>query len=106
MSTSMNLIQRANPTPHLATQAYAERTAVHSSGQIVHLQGYCPWASHLHDLEVKAREANHKPPPPLVTYVLYPDSGGSYRVQAVAEAPGSFVSRKALPAPWSASSHA
>lgn len=87
------------PARSIVAKAYAERTAVHGSGQILQLQGYCPWASHLYDLEVKAREGKQTPPP-LVMYVVFPDSGGSYRVQAVAEAPGSFVSRKALPAPW------
>ena len=91
-------------TSRLTKQAYAERTAVHGSGQILQLHGYCPWASHLYDLEVKAREGKQTPPP-LVMYVVFPDSGGSYRVQAVAQAPGSFVSRKALPAPWSAPLH-
>ena len=93
-----------NNTWCLTEQAYAERHAVHGSGQIMRLQGYCPWPSHLHDLEVKAREGKQTPAP-LVMYVVFPDSGGSYRVQAVAEAPGSFVSRKALPAPWYAPLH-
>ena len=33
-------------------------------------------------------------------YCLFPSHDGSTRVRAVPEAPGSFASRKALPAPW------
>jgi len=33
-------------------------------------------------------------------YVLYPDDGGKWRIQAVPESPESFQSRKPLPEEW------
>ena len=33
-------------------------------------------------------------------YVLYTDQSGQWRVQAIPEEQGSFISRKALPEPW------
>jgi uncharacterized UPF0160 family protein len=35
-----------------------------------------------------------------VKYVIYQDSRGGFRVQAVAVEPGSFTSRRALPEAW------
>jgi uncharacterized UPF0160 family protein len=53
----------------------------------------CPWKDHLFELEKEGGLEN-------VLYALYPDSGGSYRIQAVPVSPNSFDSRKKLPADW------
>ncbi len=68
----------------------ATRHAVHPSGKIVILTHFAPWKSHLYEL----------PGGDEVLYVLYQDSGKSWRVQCVPESEGSFVSRKPLPAEW------
>lgn len=68
---------------------------VRSSGVLV-LERYVPWKEHLHALEEAAA--------PPVLYVVYPEDdrhpGGRWRVQAVAEAPGTFRCRRPLPEAW------
>ena len=70
----------------------SSRSAVHPSGEILLLEQYAPWQGHLGDLEAELELEGH------VKYCVFPDSGGSWRVQAVAKE--GFVSRKALPSPW------
>ena len=50
----------------------------------------------MHDLEGEMAI----PPSERPLYVLYGDTSGQWRVQAVALTPDSFDSRKALPEPW------
>merc|ERR1719254_373486 len=56
------------------------------------LPRYCPWQDHLSDIETEQDLQG------LLKYVLFEDSAGSWRVQAVS-AEG-FASRKALPSTW------
>ena len=71
------------------------RFEVDPSGGIMRLTTYCPWKEHLHSLEAEAGAAGQ------VLYVLYEDEREhKWRIQAVSASPGSFESRKALPAPW------
>ena len=75
-----------------------ERTTVDPSGQIMKLSSFVPWKSHVYELEeelgIQGDEAN-------VKYVVYgDDKDGSWRIQAVGVAPGSFTSRKPLPEAW------
>lgn len=76
--------------------ALAGRHAVHPSGRIVLLQQYCPWKSHLHDLEAEQGLTAEQVP----WYVVYPDEKKNWRVQAVSVVPNGFDNRKPLPAPW------
>ncbi|KAJ8608162.1 hypothetical protein CTAYLR_010301 [Chrysophaeum taylorii] len=62
-----------------------------STGEIVDLETYCPWQAHIFDLETEPGRAK---------YVLYEDSKGGWRVQAVPVQAGSFKSRLPLPEPW------
>jgi uncharacterized UPF0160 family protein len=75
-------------------RAIVSRLLVHPSGHIAVLEQYCPWQSHLFDIEAEIRVE------PLILYVLYGDSSGSWRIQAVPEKPGSFQSRRKLPEAW------
>lgn len=54
----------------------------------------CPWKSHLHQLEV---ELGVTVP---IKYMIYVDSAKRWRVQCVNVEPGSFESRKPMPAAW------
>jgi len=56
------------------------------------LDRYCPWQSHLTDLEAEQAIEG------LLKYVLFEDSSGSWRVHAVSSE--GFASRKALPSTW------
>lgn len=80
------------PARSIVEAAMKERKIVHASGEIMLLNQYCPWAGHLSDLEAEQDIEG------LVKYVLFGDSGGSWRVQAVSSE--GFASRKALPFPW------
>ena len=75
-----------------------ERTAVEASGQIMKLSSFVPWKSHLYELE---EELGIQGEGETVKYVVYEDDrDGSWRIQAVGVAPGSFTSRKPLPEAW------
>merc|ERR1712187_809344 len=80
------------PARSIVDAAVSARKGIHVSGEIMMLDRYCPWQGHLSDIE---KELNIEG---LLKYVLFEDSGGSWRVQAVS-AEG-FASRKALPSTW------
>lgn len=83
------------PARQLVAAAFAERAALHPSGQILFLKTYCPWADHLFQLEEEAGVVG------LTKFVLYDDAKGSMvRVHAVPSTPGSFHLRLALPEKW------
>ena len=72
----------------------AARCEIHPSGQIMVLAHFCPWKDHLFELEAEQGASGS------VLYVLYQDTGGSWRIQAVPADPTSFESRKKLPSAW------
>lgn len=84
------------PARTIVEAAIKARQEVHSSGEIMKLSRFCPWQDHLFDLEVE--EESYRSP--LVKYVLFQDSRGSWRVQAAPKVRGSFENRLALPKVW------
>lgn len=61
---------------------------VDSSGEIVELaKGGCPWKEHLYHLESELS------PAAAITFVIYTDQAGQWRVQCVPKEPHSFQSR-------------
>ncbi|KAF8321993.1 metal-dependent protein hydrolase [Cantharellus anzutake] len=86
-----------SPARKLVEEAFSGRTEIHASGKIILFEQFAPWKEHLFDLE----EDQSLSPADKPYYVIYPDEiAGSWRVQAVPVAPGSFDSRKALPEKW------
>ncbi|UYV70664.1 C12orf10 [Cordylochernes scorpioides] len=76
------------PARSLVQQALERRLEVDPSGEIMELaQGGCPWQDHLFSLESESGQ---------VKYLIFPDTTGSWRVQAVPIFPGSFNLRKPL----------
>lgn len=61
---------------------------------IVRLERYCPWSSHVFDVEAEMDIEGQ------TVYVLYQDTHGNWRVQAVPPTEGSFDCRKKLPESW------
>ncbi|KAK9475138.1 metal-dependent protein hydrolase [Dipodascopsis tothii] len=61
--------------------------------RVLVLEQFVPWKDHLYALEAELGAEGR------TQYVLYPDKT-SWRIQAVAVSPASFVSRRALPEPW------
>lgn len=83
------------PARNIVKEALGKRFEVHPSGQIVRLDTFTLWKTHLLELE----EELQLPAP--ILYVLYAESNSSkWRVQCVPESESSFVSRKPLPEPW------
>ncbi|RKO89601.1 metal-dependent protein hydrolase, partial [Blyttiomyces helicus] len=85
------------PAREIVEKDLADRFKIDPSGKIILLSQFCPWKEYLHMLE---KETGIKEDD-LPLYVIYEDDRAhQYRVQAVAESPESFNSRKALPEPW------
>ena len=82
------------PARSLVVEGLASCRNVHPSGHIMVLDNFCPWKEHLFELEQEQDIAGS------ILYVLYQDSGGSWRIQAVPVDPDSFDSRKKLPEAW------
>ena len=82
------------PARSIVQKAVDERFTHHSSGSILVLDSQCPWKDHLFEIE-KDQSLNAD-----ILYVLYGDSGGSWRIQAVPVEPTSFSSRKKLLEPY------
>jgi len=84
------------PGRSIIAEALEMRFKTDPSGQIIALQSYAPWKSHLPDMEATIVGQNSA----LIAYVIYPDQNEMWRIQCVAEAPNSFNSRIPLPEPW------
>mmetsp|Transcript_23127 Transcript_23127/g.30047 ORF Transcript_23127/g.30047 Transcript_23127/m.30047 type:complete len:415 (-) Transcript_23127:200-1444(-) len=82
------------PARDIVQRAILDRTNVHESGQVVKFDQFAPWKSHLFDLEKDLGIDGQ------IKYVLYADTSGKWRIQAVPVEEGSFASRLALPEEW------
>ncbi|CAI5718590.1 unnamed protein product [Peronospora destructor] len=83
------------PAREIVEKAVSNRFQTHKSGEIVHFPEFCPWKSHLHDLEEKLLIQGQ------IKFVLYNDpTGNMTRVQALNVEPGSFALRKGLLPLW------
>ncbi|PIN02958.1 putative metal-binding protein [Handroanthus impetiginosus] len=90
-----NLARSWLPARSIVMECIEARLDIDPSGEIMVLDGMCPWKLHLFELEEEMKIS-----PPL-KYVLYQDDRSkNWRVQAVKIAPDKFESRKALPARW------
>ena len=65
------------PCRAIVESAIDAAPAAHPSGLILVLDQYCPWSDHLFDIEEERKGTGIG----RFTYVLYPDSGGMWRVQ-------------------------
>jgi len=84
------------PAYKIVRDALSTRKEVHPSGEIMKLPRFCPWQEHLFDLEAD-EEAYREP---LVKYILFQDSRGTWRIQAAPKVRGSFENRLPLPKAW------
>lgn len=67
--------------------------------RILVLDEYCNWKSQIYDIEERLIAEGKISEDNKPLYIIYP-GGDSWRVQAIAVSPSSFVSRKPLPEPW------
>lgn len=85
------------PARDIVKGALAVRFEADASGEIMVLPQFCPWKSHLYELEAELSTAEA---PIAIKYVLYEDSSGKWRIQCVSVTPDSFTNRLSMPEPW------
>lgn len=91
----LELVHSWLPARDLVEQAVSKRFETHKSGEIVYFPDYCPWKSHLYDIEAKLLI------PGQIKFVLYKDTTGNMtRVQGINVESGSFALRQGLLAEW------
>lgn len=85
------------PAREFLKAAIESSKVVEPTGKIIVLDQYLPFKDHLYAIEVDLTVSEID----KAIYVVYPDeTGGNWRVQAIAVSSDSFESRKALPEPW------
>jgi uncharacterized UPF0160 family protein len=82
------------PARAVVLNAMKARADIHPSNAILFIPTACPWKDHVFEVEQEMKCIGS------VLYVVFGDSGGSWRVQAVPTDPHSFGQRKGLPEPW------
>lgn len=91
----LTLVNSWLPARSIVEDAVKARFQTHASGEIVYLPQYCPWKSHLADIEEKLLI------PDQLKFVLYNDATGNMvRVQGINVDSSSFALRQALAQPW------
>ena len=91
----LHLTESWLPARDIVEETIAKRHSIDESGAILKFEQYCPWKSHLYDIEEELGLGEQ------VKFVLYEDGTGSmWRIQAINTAPGKFDLRLALPEPW------
>ncbi|KAJ7487630.1 GAMM1 protein [Mycena galericulata] len=84
------------PARDLLIASIESSKQIDPTGKILVFEQFLPWKEHLFDLEAESGV----PESDKAIYAVYPDDGGSWRVQAVPVSSESFDSRKALPEAW------
>jgi uncharacterized UPF0160 family protein len=83
------------PAKQIVEKAIANRHEVHCSGEVVRLDPFCPWKSHLLPLEQSLSLS------PSIKFVLYQESNSpKWRVQAVPVHKNTFENRLSLLEAW------
>ncbi|XP_054271260.1 MYG1 exonuclease [Macrosteles quadrilineatus] len=82
------------PARSMVANAIAKRFNVDPSGQIIELEGHCPWKEHFFNLE---KELSIENP---ILFVIFSDSHRNWRCQAVSVNAGSYVCRQFLHHEW------
>ena len=75
-------------------KAVKERFNVHGSGNVIHLEQYCPWKEILFNIE-KAEQIEG-----MIKFVLFMNQNGEYTISTVPVTLGNFAYRKGLPKLW------
>lgn len=90
-----SVVESELPAREYVEDALLARTSVDPSGKLLVFQsGGMPWKTHLYELEAKHGIEGQ------VAFVLYTDSAGMWRVQAVTAKGTDFTNRVSLPEQW------
>ena len=79
------------PARSIVKNAVDRRFEVDPSGQIIVLESFAPWKSHLFMIEDELKIKDS--PAENIKYVLYQDKGTSWRIQCVSVSENSFTNR-------------
>lgn len=97
IETVLHCIHVWLPARSFVEAAFQERHQMHPSGRILYFPQYCPWKSHLFEVE----EAHNTSPAQQILFCVYHESTeNTVRVQAVNTGPGAFTLRKGLNESW------
>ncbi|OLY85363.1 UPF0160 protein [Smittium mucronatum] len=88
------------PARDIVLRAYNSRFDIDPSGLIMLLDHFCPWESHLFDIEASNENTNSDSSDVKPLYIIFEDTNGSYRIRAISKKLGSFENRKPLPEQW------
>lgn len=81
------------PAKGLVQEAVDRRKEVDQSGKIIILKQFCPWKEHLYEIERQQGIQDQ------IQFVLFEDSGKTWRVSTVPVSASSYKFRKGLPEP-------
>jgi len=82
------------PARKVVERAILDRMNHSASGEIIVFDQFCPWISHLFEIE---EEMGIKG---LLKYALFADQSGQWRIQCVPLEEAGFENRVSLPEPW------
>ena len=83
------------PARAIVEATFDQREAIDASGQVLKFDKYCPWKSHVYDIEQERQMEG------LIKFVLYEDGNKTmWRIQAVNVQEGKFELRLGLPEAW------
>ena len=95
LSVMTKIVESDLPAREFVERALLKRTETDDSGEIIVFEsGGLPWRHHLYELE-KEHGVD-----PLIKFVLYTDTAGMWRVQAVTVEGMGFENRLSLPEAW------
>jgi len=86
------------PARSIVSGCLADRLGVDPSGQVIELPRYCPWQSHLVDLEEELAAEGQAAR--ILYCVFQDDREKKWRITCVPEKLGQFGDRKSLPKAW------
>lgn len=78
----------------IVNKAIEERFNIDKSGQIIKLDKYCNWKSHLYNIE------NEKNITDQIKFVLFEDSSKTWRISTISINSGSFEFRQGIKSEW------
>lgn len=88
------------PARRYVEEAVGARFDVDPSGAVIELTHFCPWKSHVYEMEEEAGGALAAPDSPAIKFCIFQDDReGAWRVQCLSECAGSFKNRLSLPGP-------
>merc|ERR1719329_390286 len=88
------------PARAVVAAALKSAAAVHGSRQILILDRYVPYDSHLYELEEEMLAGGDMACMDAAKFVLYEEPNGDWRIKTVAESLGSFTPRLKFPEAW------